>query len=311
VGNRATLSTDPSGYLEQPPLWARFVNSWDAVLGNQHTGWFAQASNFGAGMGDTVSFGATRRFRQWVGYDDVVDYTSTAYHVGNYAGTAVQIGFVLTPYGWVYFAVGSPLIVWNAVDGVVAYQALGVDLGPSVVMGIASNLPVLNSVVSVFELWDGVSLRPGQGFGQPLDGWGYADRVVGLALDAVIVGRVGYSMTRPRPQTPAASNTPTAAPHPQGGNAAARLPNLQGMSRADAHIAIRNQGFQYHGTTSGGYVRYRHPDGSDIWIRPNGEVMRLGPKPPGQPNRPRYDSSGNLADHPQGEFLPPLPGQGN
>jgi hypothetical protein len=79
-------------------------------------------------------------------------------------------------------------------------------------MGIASNLPVLNSVVSVFELWDGVSLRPGQGFGQPLDGWGYADRVVGMALDAVIVGRVGYSMTRPRPQTPAAPNSPTAAP---------------------------------------------------------------------------------------------------
>jgi hypothetical protein len=94
-------------------------------------------------------------------------------------------------------------------------------------------------------------------------------------------------------------------------NAATKLPNLQGMSRADAHIAIRNKGFQYHGTTSGGYVRYRHSDGSEIWIRPNGEVMRLGPKPPGQPNRPRYDPSGNVADHPQGEFLPPLPGHGN
>jgi len=98
---------------------------------------------------------------------------------------------------------------------------------------------------------------------------------------------------------------------PQGGDAASRLPNLQGMDRADAHIAIRSQGFQLHGTTSGGYVRYRHPDGSEIWIRPNGEVMRLGPRPPGQRHRPRYDSSGNVGVYPQGEFLPPLPGHGN
>jgi RHS repeat-associated protein len=228
VGNRATLAIDPSGYLEQPSWWVGFVNSWDAVLGDRHTGWFAQASNFGAGMGDTVSFGATRRFRQWVGYDDVVDYTSTAYHVGNYAGTAVQIGFVWMPYGWVYFAVGSPLIVWNAVEGVPAYRALGVDLGPAVVIGIASHLPILNSVVSVVEFWNGVSLRPGQGFGQPLDGWGYADRVVGLALDAVIVGRVGYSMTRPRPQTPAAPNSPTAAPTTAADRIASRT-----MTRAE------------------------------------------------------------------------------
>jgi RHS repeat-associated protein len=101
-------------------------------------------------------------------------------------------------------------------------------------------------------------------------------------------------------------------PTPTGGtNAAARLRSLKGKSRAEAHKTIRNQGFEYHGTTRGGYVRYRHPDGSEIWIRPNGEVMRLGPKPPGQPNRPRYDSRGNVADHPQGECLPPLPGQGN
>jgi hypothetical protein len=105
-------------------------------------------------------------------------------------------------------------------------------------------------------------------------------------------------------------NAATRLPN-QGSNAAARLPNLQGMDRADAHIAIRNLGFQYHGTTRGGYVRYRHPDGSEIWIRPNGEVMRLGPRPPGQPNRPRYDPSGNVGEHPQGEFLPPLLGHGN
>jgi RHS repeat-associated protein len=123
------------------------------------------------------------------------------------------------------------------------------------------------------------------------------------------------TLWRPRPAgtspTPVTSSGGTVTLVPQGGNAAARLPQLQGMSRADAHIAIRSQGFQCHGTTRGGYVRYRHPDGSEVWIRPNGEVIRLGPKPLGQPHRPRYDPSGNVGKHPQGEFLPPLPGQGN
>src|SRR5262249_39102874 len=93
-------------------------------------------------------------------------------------------------------------------------------------------------------------------------------------------------------------------------NAAARLPNLQGMSRSDAHITIRNRGFQYHGTTRGGYVRYTHADGSEIWIRPNGEVMRYGSPIEGRPGHPRLDRFGNPADHPADEFVSPLPGQG-
>jgi hypothetical protein len=27
--------------------------------------------------------------------------------------------------------------------------------------------------------------------------------------------------------------------------------------------------------TPGGYVRWRHPDGSNIWIRPDGEIVRV------------------------------------
>ncbi len=48
-------------------------------------------------------------------------------------------------------------------------------------------------------------------------------------------------------------------------------------SRAGFHIQVRSQGYQYpqypH-TTQGGYVLYRHPNGSQIWIRPNGQVIR-------------------------------------
>lgn len=92
-------------------------------------------------------------------------------------------------------------------------------------------------------------------------------------------------------------------------------PNLSGMSRADAHIAIRNAGYNYHGTTAGGYVRYRHPSGAEIQIRPNGEVIRLGPpvtpQGGGRPYHPRIDDQGNrIPTHSTGEFVVPLPGRG-
>jgi len=88
---------------------------------------------------------------------------------------------------------------------------------------------------------------------------------------------------------------------------------LRNMSRADCHINLRKAGFDYHSTSKGGYVRYKHPDGSEVYLRPNGEVVRLGPKVPpsggGKPFAPRIDSNGNRIDtHNTGEFVSPLPG---
>jgi hypothetical protein len=51
-----------------------------------------KASNFFAGMGDTISFGLTQRVRRWLGYDDVVDNRSGAYQWGQVAGTGVNLG---------------------------------------------------------------------------------------------------------------------------------------------------------------------------------------------------------------------------
>jgi hypothetical protein len=91
------------------------------------------------------------------------------------------------------------------------------------------------------------------------------------------------------------------------------VPDLGGMSRAEAHVEIRRAGYTYHGTSAGGYVRYRHPSGAEIQIRPNGEVIRLGPpvtpRGGGRPHRPRIDSRGNPSPtHSTGESLPPLTG---
>lgn len=92
------------------------------------------------------------------------------------------------------------------------------------------------------------------------------------------------------------------------------VPNLAGMSRADAHVTIQQAGYTYHGTSAGGYVRYRHPSGAEIHIRPNGEIIRLGPpvtpQGGGRPYHPRIDYQGNpIPTHSTGEFVPPLPGR--
>ncbi len=56
VFNAPTIYTDPSG-LDVFDWLARRIGPerilrWDSVLGHHHTGWFAQTSNFAAGMGD-------------------------------------------------------------------------------------------------------------------------------------------------------------------------------------------------------------------------------------------------------------------
>jgi RHS repeat-associated protein len=91
----------------------------------------------------------------------------------------------------------------------------------------------------------------------------------------------------------------------------ARTQAPQRCSRADFHIGLRNRGFRYHGTTRGGYVQYRRPDGSIVWVRPNGQVIRLGPKVPpsggGKPYNPRVDADGNLiGTHNPPEFISPI-----
>lgn len=57
--------------------------------------------------------------------------------------------------------------------------------------------------------------------------------------------------------------------------AAQRLPNLDHMPRREAEDLLRRHGFGLASTTPGGYARWRHPDGSHVWIRPDGEIVRV------------------------------------
>ncbi len=78
--------------------------------------------------------------------------------------------------------------------------------------------------------------------------------------------------------------------------AAQELPNLTGKTLSEALIILINQGFQFKTQTQGGYETFQHPDGSQIHIRPNGEIVRTGPKikaGDGKSYRRRYNQYGN------------------
>jgi len=46
------------------------------------------------------------------------------------------------------------------------------------------------------------------------------------------------------------------------------------MSRMEADKFLRTLGAEVR-ITAGGYIRYRFSDSSEVWIRPDGEVVRL------------------------------------
>ena len=85
------------------------------------------------------------------------------------------------------------------------------------------------------------------------------------------------------------------------------LPDLTGTTLDQAIRQIERAGFLFHGLARGSYREWRHPDGSAIWIRPAGGVVRLGPRVAtraGKKYRRRYDQSGNLTtSHTTGETI--------
>ncbi|NOT57319.1 MAG: hypothetical protein HOP18_22175 [Deltaproteobacteria bacterium] len=46
------------------------------------------------------------------------------------------------------------------------------------------------------------------------------------------------------------------------------------MARVEVDEFLRTLGAEAR-MTAGGYTRYQFPDSSEVWIRPNGEVVRL------------------------------------
>lgn len=91
--------------------------------------------------------------------------------------------------------------------------------------------------------------------------------------------------------------------------AAQKLPDLSGKSAVQAAEALDDAGFRWKSETKGGYRRYVHADLSEVWIRPNGEVIRLSPKIKRGLEKGyhhRYDQNGNRTpSHSTGEKIVP------
>lgn len=86
----------------------------------------------------------------------------------------------------------------------------------------------------------------------------------------------------------------------------ARLPDLNGKTLKQAERELNREGFTFRKETKGGYRHYVNADGSQVWIRPDGEVQRLGPKIDAGPNqkdyRQRYGPDGRVTQsHSTGE----------
>lgn len=129
------------------------MRSWDSVLGDHRTGWFAHASNGAVGWGDTLSFGLTSYARQGLGYDDVVDYGSWAY----FGGRVVGIGhsFML---GWV--AAG-----YVPATGIWAYRAANWYTAAGSIYGVGRNSYVLITDPEDFGFTDALGFVPLAGYG--------------------------------------------------------------------------------------------------------------------------------------------------
>ena len=72
--------------------------------------------------------------------------------------------------------------------------------------------------------------------------------------------------------------------------------SLTGQTLSAAITILESYGFQLQTSTKGGYQSFEHPDGSIINIRPNGEIVRTGPKirgTDGKTYRRRYNQDGN------------------
>ena len=96
---------------------------------------------------------------------------------------------------------------------------------------------------------------------------------------------------------------PDAPPRFGGGQygTASTVPSLNGMSRSEADSALKGENPTKVHTTAGGYTQYKFADGSQVWIRPDGGVVRV-PAPGTAPAGSRVGPEGDLTmSHNTGE----------
>jgi hypothetical protein len=90
--------------------------------------------------------------------------------------------------------------------------------------------------------------------------------------------------------------------------AAQDLPDLTGLDEEEVQKILKDAGFEPSSDrVPDKYQPWKHPDGSLVNIRPDGEISRAGPRQPQQHDphnspwfRPRFDPAGNEIPHSPG-----------
>jgi RHS repeat-associated protein len=90
-GTGRFINRDPIGYEGGENLYAFCGGNPVNLIDPEGTDWVDATSNFCAGAGDVISFGATARIRQWLGVDDIVDRQSGAYVSGEVTGVGISV----------------------------------------------------------------------------------------------------------------------------------------------------------------------------------------------------------------------------
>lgn len=160
-------------------------------------------------------------------------------------------------------------------------------------------VPALGKWVDATDLTAGESLRTSSGHEAriiSIERWSEWASVRNLTVDEL---HTYYVL---------AGAAPVLVHNSNGACGAASIPNLHGKSLDEAEMQIFGQGFKFKSETGGGYRRYDHSDGSVLWIRPNGEVQRIGPKIDPGPNQKnysqRYGPDGQVTtEHSTGEVV--------
>ena len=92
------LQRDPDGFPDGPNRYIYVGGDPVNRIDPSGLGWRDKLSNLAAGFGDSITFGATRKVRQWLDVDDVVDKCSGWYKAGGkideYAGALTGAGML-------------------------------------------------------------------------------------------------------------------------------------------------------------------------------------------------------------------------
>ena len=153
-GTGKFINRDPIGYAGGANLYGFCTGNPVNESDPNGTDALDDTSNFFAGWGDTLSFGASGRVRQWIGVDDMVNRSSGAYVGGVVIGTAQ--GFVEGGIGAVgaVRAVRAAGGIRRAVSAVSAARAItiangvGRDIRPLTVIRLLSKGEKVDEVIN-------------------------------------------------------------------------------------------------------------------------------------------------------------------